>query len=630
MKIERIFELVRKEEVVLWIGSGFSLYAGYPNGRKLAEIIYNSLTSSEKSEVSPGLPLAQISEEFVRLKSGNRAPLITLLKNEFLRPPGSKIFHEILSNIPHIKTIITTNYDKLFELAYKDEIQSIIFPYEVSQISKKIELFKVHGDINHSETILLTASDYNNFYYQKKNEDLMWATIKERISNKAVVFIGYDLEDGNISNVFRGIDETLGPNRKEMFLIAPDLKAHKIDYLRKQGIQYLNFKGEPFVKKLHESIKQNIVTDYNNGYLSTDTMRIFFKKNNLGVELKSLEDRFEIKSVNFLTQQGKSRYVFEFKNNKNFTESFQSFARGESFEELRIEGKELQTFKLFLNDVNIVGDDPENYQVRLIPVPKKEGLASISFDDGSEYEDIRYRVFASKRLIEIIANYKGAEFNYKISNPALSNVSGIFSFKQLDDFANVNDAIAVLKLNINLASGKNGKIYLDGESANFNLNLGKFNLPVEPLNSSLDFFLSLKKIERIYGVKFTNVKNYSRADFDSAYKVLEFANEEPQIYTWDEELLFNIENSISPEILLNIGKGSSFISESQHPEILTILNQSIILGFQIMEPLDLYVTNLDEVLSKKSATVKVRSKSKQLSVRYVKQINVHRRITETS
>lgn len=44
MQLEKIFELVRKEDVVFWIGSGFSLYAGYPTGKQLANTIHQSLT----------------------------------------------------------------------------------------------------------------------------------------------------------------------------------------------------------------------------------------------------------------------------------------------------------------------------------------------------------------------------------------------------------------------------------------------------------------------------------------------------------------------------------------------------------------------------------------------------------
>jgi hypothetical protein len=39
--IERLISLIRNEEIVLWVGSGLSLYAGYPSGAAFCDIIYN-------------------------------------------------------------------------------------------------------------------------------------------------------------------------------------------------------------------------------------------------------------------------------------------------------------------------------------------------------------------------------------------------------------------------------------------------------------------------------------------------------------------------------------------------------------------------------------------------------------
>ncbi len=119
IQTEKIFELVRKEDVVLWIGSGFSLYAGYPTGIKLTEIIYQSLSQSERNEISNHLSLMDLTEQYVRLKGDSRNTLNLLLKKELNKPPSSTKWHEVLANIPHIKTIITTNFDRLFERAYK-------------------------------------------------------------------------------------------------------------------------------------------------------------------------------------------------------------------------------------------------------------------------------------------------------------------------------------------------------------------------------------------------------------------------------------------------------------------------------------------------------------------------------
>ena len=148
MNAEEIIKSIRREEAVLWIGSGFSLYAGYPTGAALAQIIYNSLSASEKKEISKNLPLAELAEQHVRLRGNNKADLTNVLRKVFTQKPSALHVHQTLAGIPHIKTIITTNYDRLFEHAYGDRLVPIIKESDVALTGEKTELFKVHGDID--------------------------------------------------------------------------------------------------------------------------------------------------------------------------------------------------------------------------------------------------------------------------------------------------------------------------------------------------------------------------------------------------------------------------------------------------------------------------------------------------
>lgn len=79
----RLFELIRKEDIVLFIGAGFSLKAGYPGGNRLAEIIYNDLTNTEKTHINPNIGLMDLAEEYIQIRHGSRNSLIQILKNEF-------------------------------------------------------------------------------------------------------------------------------------------------------------------------------------------------------------------------------------------------------------------------------------------------------------------------------------------------------------------------------------------------------------------------------------------------------------------------------------------------------------------------------------------------------------------
>jgi len=74
----RLFELIRKEEVVLFVGAGFSINAGYPSGDKLCKRIFDDLSDTEKTDINDKLPLPELTEEFVQIRGNSRNSLITI------------------------------------------------------------------------------------------------------------------------------------------------------------------------------------------------------------------------------------------------------------------------------------------------------------------------------------------------------------------------------------------------------------------------------------------------------------------------------------------------------------------------------------------------------------------------
>lgn len=625
MLLEKIFELIRKEDVVLWVGSGFSMYAGYPGGVKLAETIYESLSSGEKQEVSKHLSLIDLTEQHVRFKSGSRNPLNSVIRNIYTKSPASIRWHEVLSNIPHIKTIVTTNYDRLFELAYKDEIHPIIFPADIAYRSDKTELYKVHGDINHLDTLILTRTDYSEFVRKNTAENLIWTAVKERISCKSVVFIGYDLEDENVKIILKDITDALGANRKEIFLIAPNLSTHKVNYLASMGIQYLNFKGEVFVEKLLENIKDRISDDFSKGYLSADTLRKFFTKNGLSVELKTINDKFSIQSVEGLHQTPTGNLTLNFKKDNEFMKSFREFAAGKRFGRVVMDESNLEKFSMKLNDVNILEDELSNYQIILYAAPQQKGTATIIFNDGSEFENIKYELFQSKELTELKATYRKSTFAFTFDRRNIHSFSNAvtanFTFTQSDCFDNVNDAIAVHKLAINLSKGRPMTLYISGQDKGYPLTPQETNFPIlESLEARLDFFLTLKQVEQLYQVRFTKLGDYSKEDFHHTYQAVKMANGGVHIQHWDEELSWDLNKGTYSGLISKIQEGGHLVVKSQKLEELNIYQQNITLGYMIAEPQELYIVNLEQVMNKETSTLKVRSKSKTIKIFYKKKL----------
>jgi hypothetical protein len=434
------------------------------------------------------------------------------------------------------------------------------------------------------------------------------------MSHKHVLFIGYDLEDENIKNIMRQVSDSLGENQKKMYLVAPDFKAHKVTYLANLGIEYFNFKGEAFVEKLYANIKECITDDFSKGYLSADTLRKFFENNSLNVELKAFNNKFNITSVNGLGDV-QPKLSIKFKNEK--PESFQSILDGRKFGGLQIDGSQLEQLKVHLNQINIVGNNIDDYRIRIESKAKREGKVNAVFEDSSEYEDIDYKLFTSDKILEIKVSYKNVEYTSQVKTDELeaSNqaVTGSLTYNQVKPFANVNDAIKVTELGLHIAKEHGVILYFDGQSKGIPFILGPVKLPIEVIESNLAFFQSLKIVEKYYKVRFTNFDDFSEEVFDNVYKASAFAEKREHIQYWDEELTFDTQNGTPLELLLKVDEGAQLVVGSTEREELDIYDQRILLGYQVMEPLDLFIANLDNL--KTGATTKAILKSKTKKIR---------------
>ncbi|MEF9478956.1 hypothetical protein OWR28_15635 [Chryseobacterium sp. 1B4] len=72
MNKEKLFELIRREEVVLFAGAGMSIYAGYPSGAALAESLYNDLTNEERENIEFTYDLPVLANHIYNIQNGKK------------------------------------------------------------------------------------------------------------------------------------------------------------------------------------------------------------------------------------------------------------------------------------------------------------------------------------------------------------------------------------------------------------------------------------------------------------------------------------------------------------------------------------------------------------------------------
>ena len=132
--------------------------------------------------------------------------------------------------------IITTNYDRAFEMAVP-QLQEIKAyrgkDYELNGLKKdSVFLFKLHGCIEHLDSMVLFPSDYGKLYNSNRREaEHTLSALRNLIFNKTFLFIGTGLGDPQINSFFEEIKIIQGPYNQKHYIITPDPLEKSLDFL---------------------------------------------------------------------------------------------------------------------------------------------------------------------------------------------------------------------------------------------------------------------------------------------------------------------------------------------------------------------------------------------------------------
>ena len=389
---ERLFELISKEDVILFAGAGLSMYAGYPNGNGLRSIFYNKLNNKEKEVIDEHQTLSNLTQNLFDLHDSRNATISTL-REVFLAQPKSTEVHQRISEISHFKTIITTNYDKLFENAFGEKTQLLVSNKDIPYTDKKkVQIYKIHGDLSSPETIILKDSDYNNFFKNNKETEVFWNSVKEKLSTQSILFIGYSLEDPNIKVIFEKILESLGDDMKERFFVAPNLQQFNIDKLSKKGIKYIDSTGEFFFTQLIDYLNNNIFLNLEKGTVSVDTVSNFAKNFGYDLLLKSNVAGFYLEDISSSKGFVKHKVSLTLKNDEILKNKFNDFVLGKTSGDLILKNEDLLKMNVWADNFRIRNhEDIEEF--RIMQLPLFEGKVDIIFDDGFEIEEFIVKFF---------------------------------------------------------------------------------------------------------------------------------------------------------------------------------------------------------------------------------------------
>ena len=623
-KKERLFELIRKEEVLLFAGAGFSMYAGYPSGKELAKKMYNKLTPNQQDEIELTSNLLQVTEDIYNLKNGNKNYLIEILKKEFQKDPISTETHNLLAKIPQIKTVITTNYDDLFERTNKN-IEVIRRSSDYSIIdSKKQQLFKIHGDLSDTKNIILTKSDYDNFFIENKDETVFWTAVKDRLASNHILFIGYSLEDSNIMVMFERILRELGDHGKELYLVAPSISLIKKKFLERSKINYIESKGEDLIKEIYEDLKLNYIPGLTKGNGTADTAFTFGQLNKIDLQISKRHDTLHIGKFSSLQGVGKTEIKFNLELPDDKKEGILKALSGKSFDDVILDSETIREFSHIFNDIRLANE--ENIEkFHIIKRPNIEGIFEFVFEDGFELDNYKMEAF--------IINPEENQYQIKINVTDFTIKIKLFiNSKENNTKCNIqiypNEKISSVKTGLNfynivsrIASNKSFNLFKNNKV--FYSYNGKIQFEGDPLDSKflLAYFKNLKNIEQYYNVKFSNIDSNQIND-NIVEKVMAYIEKRALKVKFDGLTLKDYDHEQVQHMLTAPENELALFYSKPEISSYNLHNLDFSIGFKHHIIMDAYIANKQDILSKKTRTIKLKSKSNSMQIQYSDEKNI--------
>ena len=533
---QQIIELIRKSEVALFIGSGFSLKAGAPSGEDLCNTLYNALPDTIKEEKSIRFEytLQNLSETYET--HYGREALINLLKNTFNFEPKDTTDQKQLASIPQFKHIITTNYDTLIEDAYSSNCIVIATSTDLSKIdSRKPVIYKIHGDFSHPKNIVITKDDYSRLY-EKKQENLIWDSTRVLFSHHNILFIGYSLSDPNIKTLVKYVKERMGEAAKQLFVLVPSVEETALLQLKKLGVEYIQGTAEDLFNELIPALKDHIVADFEQQTTSSEDCAQFLREYDLCPQVELGGPNTPNKLITVKSVSGKSvQHTFNFKLKGNGLgnpiDQIKPY-RDERFDNLPV--KKITDFEGFEHRANgiLMSHGEDICAIYMVTVPKK-GEICISIPQKRILQKATCRYYKNcEEQLQIDANIDVGEFQIMI--PIEPNTTCGFRLKNNEKYTNSATAIAWANIFYAIFSGCEFTLSITSEeniTRRFTYTFKKSKLRQELKQSKmvLQYYKYIQEIEFLMGTCFAEYQNFTEERLKAAEIIYHYLKKEPII-----------------------------------------------------------------------------------------------------
>jgi hypothetical protein len=247
---DRLREVITQPDTVLFVGAGVSAWAGLPTWPRLIEELADFVTHRRgdaqlvRRELAHGDLLQAASYGFDSLTLPEQAEFLRTACRHGRTQPSE--LHRRLSTLGP-RCFITTNYDKLLERALAMERPDLTFQLvtnvnlvETATIVQSRDfVFKPHGDIDTTESVILTREQYRVLHGEKRH---VYEAFKTLLASRPIVYVGFGLRDPDFLLIKDTLAIVYQGAAQEHYAIVADAEEQEVAYWRKNyGVHLLSY-----------------------------------------------------------------------------------------------------------------------------------------------------------------------------------------------------------------------------------------------------------------------------------------------------------------------------------------------------------------------------------------------------
>ena len=252
---EHLKRKLYSRDLVVFAGAGIST----ENRAVFPYTLYDDVKAELGLNAESSMPFSTVMEKYCAQPDG-RALLLQKIRKRFDYISSfpelhrfATLFHKELATIHLIDTIVTTNWDDLFERECGAIPLTTAEDFAFWSLPGR-KVFKIHGSINNYGSIIATDKDYEACR-EALRDGILGSTLKHILGTKTVVYVGYSFSDSDFTQIYEFLKDEMKDVLPHSYMVTPN-EAEK-EAILDRGFTPIITSGEHFLSVL----KMHLVAD---------------------------------------------------------------------------------------------------------------------------------------------------------------------------------------------------------------------------------------------------------------------------------------------------------------------------------------------------------------------------------